>query len=258
MMMALLPFKPGFQIPKSWKKRYRRKNKLRRRRRRRSVYVLPTLKWLRNMRWTFSKDRFIARSAFRWTWIYNTYHGGSKYPHRAWFGGVHFFGLPRFGGGSILPLRASHGAVSSRLPVKQSLRNRLTELEELDERRRVAAQNIEAIQRRRKITFDKRNKKRALEPGMLVMIQDARKLEFPGKFDALWMGPYVVKEVFPNNSLQLETLNGESFPWRTSGSRCKQFRVWKSPLACLARDSWVQSRMVVGEYKPKMRTYMWS
>ena len=89
----------------------------------------------------------------------------------------------------------------------------------------MAAQNIEAIQRRRKITFDKRNKKRALEPGMLVMIQDARKLEFPGKFDALWMGPYVVKEVFPNNSLQLETLNGESFPWRTSGSRCKQFRV---------------------------------
>ena len=134
-----------------------------------------------------------------------------------------------FGIEATLPIEfeveALRVAVSSRLPVRQSLRNILTELKELDERRRVAAQNIEAIQRRRKITFDKRNKKRALEPGMLVMIQDARKLEFPGKFDALWMGPYVVKEVFPNNSLQLETLNGESFPWQTSGSRCKQFRV---------------------------------
>ena len=116
-------------------------------------------------------------------------------------------------------------AVSSCLPVKQSLRNRLTELDELDERRRVAAQHIEAIQRRRKIIFDKRNKRRALKPGMMVMIHDARKMDFPGKFDALWLGPYVVKAVFPNNSLQLETLNDESFPWRTSGSRRKQFRV---------------------------------
>ena len=114
--------------------------------------------------------------------------------------------------------------VRSRLPVKKSLRYRLTELEELDERRRVAAQHIEAIQRQKKKTFDKRNKKRALEPGMLVMIQDARKMDFLGKFDALWLGPYVVQAVFLNNSLQLETLNGESFPWRTSGSRCKQFR----------------------------------
>ena len=60
------------------------------------------------------------------------------------------------------------------------------DLEELDERRRVAAQHIEAIQRRRRIIFDKRNKKRALEPGTMVMMQDAWKMDFPGKFDALW------------------------------------------------------------------------
>ena len=133
-----------------------------------------------------------------------------------------------FGIEATLPIKfkveALRVAISSRLPVKQLLRNWLTELEELDERHRVVAQNIEAIQRRRKKTFDKRNKKRAFEPGMLVMIQDARKLDFPGKFDVLWMGPYVVQAVFPNNSLQLGTLNGKSFPWRTSGSWCKQFR----------------------------------
>ena len=54
--------------------------------------------------------------------------------------------------------------------------------------------------------------------------QDARKLEFPTKFDAVWLGSYLVNEVFPNNSLQLETLNGELFLTRTSGSRCKQYR----------------------------------
>jgi hypothetical protein len=115
-------------------------------------------------------------------------------------------------------------AIGSRLTDSQSLKNRLTDLEELDERRRMAAQHIEAIQRRRKITFDKRHKKRALRPGMMVMIQDARKLDFPGKFDAVWLGRYLVREVFPNNSMQLETLNGEAFPTRTAGSRCKEYR----------------------------------
>ena len=118
-------------------------------------------------------------------------------------------------------------AVSSHLPVKQSLRNRLTNLEKLDERRREAAQHIEAMQGRRKIIFDKRNKKRALEHGMMVMMQDARctEDEFPRKIQCLEAGSIRSKAVCPNNSLQLETLNGESFPWRISGSRCKQFRV---------------------------------
>ena len=111
--------------------------------------------------------------------------------------------------------------IDLRLTEKQSLRNRLTDLEEFDERRQTAAQHIEAIQCRRKIIFDKRHKKRALQPGMMVMIQDVRKLEFPAKFDVIWLGPYLVNEAFSNNSLPLETLNGELFPTRTSGSRCK-------------------------------------
>ena len=59
---------------------------------------------------------------------------------------------------------------------------------------------------------------------MMVMIQDARKLDFSGKFDALWLGPYLVRETFLNNSLQLEMLNGQSFPTRTARSRCKQYK----------------------------------
>ena len=106
-----------------------------------------------------------------------------------------------FGIAATLPIEleveALRVAVSSRLPVKQSLMNRLTDLEELDERRRVAAQHIQAIQQQMKIIFDKRNKRRALEPGMMVIIQDARKMDFSGKFDALWLGPYMVKVVFP-------------------------------------------------------------
>lgn len=91
-------------------------------------------------------------------------------------------------------------AVNYRLNDSQSLQNRLTNLEELDKRRQMAAQHIEAIQHRRKIIYDKRHKKRALQPGMMVMIQDGMKLEFPCKFDAVWMESYVVKKSFPNNT----------------------------------------------------------
>ena len=50
-------------------------------------------------------------------------------------------------------------AVTFRLMDSQSLRNRLTTLEGLDERRRMSTQHIEVIQRRRKITFDKKHKR---------------------------------------------------------------------------------------------------
>jgi hypothetical protein len=58
----------------------------------------------------------------------------------------------------------------------------------------------------------------------MLLIQDAKKLEFLDKFDAVWLGPYLVREAFSNNYLQLDTLNGESFPTRTSGSRCKEYK----------------------------------
>ena len=44
--------------------------------------------------------------------------------------------------------------IGSRLTESQSLKNRLTNLEERDERRRMAVQHIEAIQKRRKIIFE--------------------------------------------------------------------------------------------------------
>jgi hypothetical protein len=116
-------------------------------------------------------------------------------------------------------------AMEHRLDDSQSLKDRLARLEALNEGRQLAAQHVETIQRRRKVTFDKRQRKRTLLPGMWVMVQDARKLEFPAKFDALWTGPYVIKEVFPNNSIQLKTIDGLDFPTRTNGSRCKEYKV---------------------------------
>jgi hypothetical protein len=58
------------------------------------------------------------------------------------------------------------------------------------------------------------------------MVQDARRLEFMGKFDALWTSPYIIKEVFSNNSVQLKNLNGLKFSIRTNDGRCKEYKMW--------------------------------
>ena len=134
-----------------------------------------------------------------------------------------------YGVESILPIefevQSLRIAIDERLTMAPSLVERLLMLESLDETRRASAQHVETIQRRRKLAFDKRHKTRTLLPGMLVMLQDARKIDFPGKFDAVWMGPYLIVEAYPNNSVQLQTLNGEVFPTRTSGNRCKEYKV---------------------------------
>ena len=64
---------------------------------------------------------------------------------------------------AILPIKfeveSLRVAVGTRLNNSQSLKNKLTALEELNNARRRTAQHIEAIQKNMKIIFDKCNKK---------------------------------------------------------------------------------------------------
>lgn len=46
---------------------------------------------------------------------------------------------------------------------------------------------------------------------MLMLLQDARRLNFLRKFNALWLDPYIVKEVFLIYLVWLQTLNSEEF-----------------------------------------------
>lgn len=116
-------------------------------------------------------------------------------------------------------------AINDRWPVSKSIHDRVLMLEGLNETRRFSAQHIETAQRRKKAVFDKSHKKQTLLPGTMVMLQDGKKLEFPGKFDAIWLGPYWIMEVYPNNTVQLATLDGTYFPTRTNGERCKTYHV---------------------------------
>jgi len=75
--------------------------------------------------------------------------------------------------------------INERLDESKSSRNRLERLEALSEAQRASSQHVEVIQCQRKVAFDKKSKVQTLEPGIWVLVQNARKMEFPGKFDAL-------------------------------------------------------------------------
>ncbi|KAG0594459.1 hypothetical protein M758_UG079400, partial [Ceratodon purpureus] len=91
-----------------------------------------------------------------------------------------------YGVESVLPIECEvpslRIAVDNRLTTKESLVHCLERLEKLDEDRMLSTQNIEVIQRRRMMAFDRRHKKTKLLPRMLVLLQDARKSDFPGNF----------------------------------------------------------------------------
>jgi hypothetical protein len=87
------------------------------------------------------------------------------------------------------------------------LKDRLAWLKALNERRQLAAQHVEVTQRCWKVAFDKCQKICMLLLNIWIMLQDVHKLKFLAKFDALWTSPYIIKKVFPNNSVQLKTLD---------------------------------------------------
>lgn len=44
-----------------------------------------------------------------------------------------------------------------------------------------------------------------------MMVQDAKNLEFPTNFDALWIRFYIIKEIFDSHLFQLKILYKEDF-----------------------------------------------
>ena len=66
-------------------------------------------------------------------------------------------------------------------------------------------------QQRVKQDFDRKVRKKGFEIGDLVLKWDAPRQDKGkhSKFDALWIGPFRISEVFSNNTYQLHDLQGE-------------------------------------------------
>ena len=114
-------------------------------------------------------------------------------------------------------------AISERLGDTESLQHWFARLEKLDEERAHAFLTMEATQNRRKSYYDSKLQMKSFKPGDYVLLYDNRYLDFPGKFQLRWHGPYHVTEVFSNGSVQLEDYTGTRLATRINGNRLKLY-----------------------------------
>jgi len=104
-------------------------------------------------------------------------------------------------------------ATTMRLPLDESQRHRLLQLNELNELHLKAYQSIEVARAQQKKAFDKKVKKREFKESDPVMIFDARHHRRAyKKFLPKWFGPFVIKTMFVDNeSSELENVDGSPY-----------------------------------------------
>ena len=105
------------------------------------------------------------------------------------------------------------------------VQHRIDQIVELDETRRRAFENCCKNQSKVKRNFDKSSRNRGFSNGDMVLLWDRRN-EKPGnhgKFDSLWLGPYIIREAAGQNSYHLSTLDGESLELPVNGQLLKMF-----------------------------------
>eukprot|EP00253_Pinus_taeda_P002379 PITA_02379 len=107
----------------------------------------------------------------------------------------------------------------------KDVQNRIDQIVELDEARRTAFDAICKNQSNIKKSFDKYSRSRSLQVGDMVLLWD-RKNEKPGKhkkFDSLWLGPYIIRDIAGPNSFHLSRLDGEPLDLPANGQMLKLF-----------------------------------
>ena len=106
-----------------------------------------------------------------------------------------------------------------------SMPNGIDQIIELDENRRKALDHSIRNQDKIKGTFDKSAKPRPFQIGDTVLLWDKRR-EKPrkhGKFDNLWLGPYIIYDMADTNSFLLNTMEGERLLLPVNGQQLKVF-----------------------------------
>ena len=121
-----------------------------------------------------------------------------------------------FGEEAVLPIECEipslHLAVEL-LPDTQPLEQRLIMLERASEDRRVALQTLEATKKCTNAQYDWKFHPRTFHEGDLVLVYDqARDTLGHGKYDSLWMGPYIISKDLGKGTYLLKEFEGPILP----------------------------------------------
>ena len=82
--------------------------------------------------------------------------------------------------------------------------HRKFQLNELEEIRNEAYENARIYKEKTKMFHDKAILRKSFTLGQKVLLYDCRLHLFPGKLRSRWMGPFVVRVVFPYGAVEIE------------------------------------------------------
>ncbi|XP_015952472.1 uncharacterized protein LOC107477020 [Arachis duranensis] len=86
---------------------------------------------------------------------------------------------------------------------------RMLQLNELDEFRYSAYENVKLYKERTKIWHDKKIAIRVFEPGHRVLLFNSRLKLFPGKLKSRWSGPFVVTRASSYGHVEIQEENSD-------------------------------------------------
>ena len=99
--------------------------------------------------------------------------------------------------------------------------NILLQMNELEELRNEAYNNIKIYKDKTKKWHDQRILRRAFKVGDFVLLYNSRIILFPRKLNSKWSGPYTVTVVTPFWAVTLKTDSGNEF--KVNGQRLKHY-----------------------------------
>ena len=101
-------------------------------------------------------------------------------------------------------------------------KQRLMQMNELDELRRESYESLRIYKERLKLFNDKNIVRKTFEPHQKVLLYSSRLHIFPGKLRSRWTEPFVIKVVHPYGAVEIENPeNGKIF--KVNGQRLKPF-----------------------------------
>ena len=104
----------------------------------------------------------------------------------------------------------------------QAGKQRLLQMNELEELRRESYESSWIYKERLKLFHDKTIARKTFEPNQKALLYSSRLHMFPGKLCSRWTGPFVVKVVYPYGAVEIENPdNGKSF--KVNAQRLKPF-----------------------------------
>ena len=131
-----------------------------------------------------------------------------------------------YGKACHLPVEMEHRAYwairTFNSDITQAGKQRLLQLNELEELWRESYESSRIYKERLKSFHDKSIARKSFEPNQKVLLYSSRLHLFPGTLRSRWTGPFIVKVVYPYGAVEIENPdNGHSF--KVNGQRLKPF-----------------------------------